>query len=437
MAGHWKSYSALTGLCLLAVCVASLEARENALAARTTSASGQFVIYSKDPTRRTNLAQRADEARAQWLQKIGSDGSYNHTIIIQDSIGSVKRRSNSNALTGIFEGDGGTMKVQVDIYDASVLRNQALEMEIYRALALDWIYRNHPPKAGRAFHSPPAWLLEGLCEEKRIKENGSPAGIYATLLKSENPPRIEDFLKAKPELMEATSLTLYRTQALALLRTLHQLPEGPKGLATFLDSLVENDPDLKGLLAAYPTLENSASRLGKLWTLSIARSSASKGTEPASIGETVRALKEMLDVSAPMDPKNPGLGKAMGAAAFPAIARSEGGPYLMRQKSAELMTLEFRAHPLLRPVIEEYRKITSQLAAKPKKNLTKQIEETGKILDLLLQRSGQVDDYLNWFEATQLDTLSENFLEVTSPPAAPRRTDPISLHLDAIENRGW
>ena len=110
---------------------------------------------------------------------------------------------------------------------------------------------------------------------------------------------------------------------------------------------------------------------------------------------------------------------------------------LMRQKSAEFMALEFRAHPLLKPVIEEYRKITSQLASKPKKNVDKQIDETGKILDLLLQRTGKVGDYLNWFEATQLDTLSENFLEVTSPPEAAKRTDPISAHLNAIEDRGW
>ncbi|MCK9588697.1 MAG: hypothetical protein M0Q93_04935 [Terrimicrobiaceae bacterium] len=437
MAGHWKTNTALTGLCLLAAFAAPLDARENTLPGKTTSASGQFVIYSKDAARRTNLAQRADEARTQWLQKIGGKGGAPPPIIIRDLIGAEKPRGNANVLTGVFEGDGGAMKVQTDIYDASVLRGQTLEREIYRALGLDWIYRNLPPKAGKAFHSPPPWLLEGLVEEKRIKANGSPEGIYATLLKSDHPPRIEDFLKAKPGLMDATSLTLYRTQALALLKTLQQLPEGPKGLGTFLDSLAENDASLKTLLAAYPSLENVPSRLGKLWTLSIARNSASKNVDPCSVGETMRALKELLDVSSPKDPKKPELGKATGAAAFPPLAKSEGGPYLMRQKSAEFMALEFRAHPLLRPVIEEYRKITTQLASKPKKNVDRQIEENGKILDLLLQRTGQVDDYLNWFEATQLDTLSENFLEVTSPPEAPKRTDPLSLHLDAIENRGW
>jgi hypothetical protein len=119
------------------------------------------------------------------------------------------------------------------------------------------------------------------------------------------------------------------------------------------------------------------------------------------------------------------------------MAKSEGGPYLMRQKSAELFTLEFRSHPLLKPVIEEYRKITTQLALKPRKNVDREIEENGKILDLLLQRTGQVDDYMNWFEATQLDTISENFLEISNPAAPEKRTDPITLHLDAIEERGW
>ncbi|MEI8310857.1 MAG: hypothetical protein WCH98_08885 [Verrucomicrobiota bacterium] len=435
MAGHWNN--PLTSLCLLALFAGASEAREAAFAGKSISASGQFVIYSKDATRRTNLAQRADEARAQWLQKIDSDDTSNHPIIIQDLIGSPKPRGNAGILTGIFEGDGGAMKVQTDIYDAAVFHGQALETEIYRALGLDRIYRNHPPKAGKAFHSPPAWLLEALAEERRIKESGPPEGVYATLLKSEHPPKIEDFLKAKPELMEATSLTLYRTQAVALIKALQQLPEGPKGLGAFLDSLAENDADIKSLLAAYPSLQNSPSRLGKIWTLSIARNSASKGVEPYSIGETARALHDLLDVSAEVDPKKTALGKVTGAAAFPPLAKSAGGPYLMRQKSAEFMALEFRAHPLLRPVIAEYRKITTELASKPKKNMTKQIDETGKILDLLLQRTGKVNDYLNWFEATQLDTLSENFLEVTSPPEAPKRTDPISAYLDAIENRGW
>lgn len=412
-------------------------ADDSPLGGRTTSPSGRFVIYSRDPARRTQLSKRAEAARATWSNRLGGEGNIPNPIIIQDLIGGPKPRGNPGAVTSVFEGDGSLLKVQTNIYDPSALRSRELDHEIYRALGLQWIYKDHSPKAGKPFLSPPAWLLEALAHDESMREEGIPDGVYAVLLRSERPPKLEEFLRAKPELMEATSLTLYRAQALALLKGLQGLPEGTAGFGRFLSSLTGEDGDLKPLLAAFPSLGNDAAQLGKIWTLAIARDSAGRGTQSLSVQETGRALKALLDVSAPLDPKKPELGNARGPSAFPLIARSEGGPFLMRQKSAALFALEFRAHPLIRPVIGEYRDITSLLAAKPRKNLDRRLEENGKILDLLLRRSGQTDDYMNWFEATQLDTVSENFLGITSPPAPEKRTDPISLHLDAIEQRGW
>lgn len=435
--GRNRFFAALAAGVLLAAAPSSPAAQESLLKGRTTTASGQFVVYAKDPSRRSMLAQRAEAARAVWNAKLEADGNWSHPIIIQDLIGTAKPRGNPNALTSIFEGDGGALKVQTSIYDPAVLRGQLFEWEIFRALGLEWIYRTAPLKAGKSFRSPPVWLLEGLTEEERIRESGTPAGVYATLLRSEQPPKLDDFLRAKPELMEATSLTLYRTQALALLRTLRGLPEGGKGLATFLSSLAGEDSDLQALLAAFPSLQNDPARLGKLWTLAIARDSASRKFDALTISETSRSIKSLLDLSAPTDPKKPELGNTTGPAAIPLIARGEGGSYLMRQKSAELYALEFRAHPLLKPVIEEYRKITSDLAKKPRRNVDKQIAENQKIFDLLLQRTGQVEDYMNWFEATQLDSLSEDFFPAVSPVVEEKRSDPISLHLDAVETRGW
>ncbi|MEI6033804.1 MAG: hypothetical protein WCS65_05935 [Verrucomicrobiae bacterium] len=429
--------SALIASGLLASAAHAPAVPDSPLSGRTTSSSGHFVIYSKDAVRRSLIAQRADAARTAWNAKLGPDESGARPIIIQDLIGSVKPRGNPNAVTTIFVGDGGALKVQTCLYDSSVLRGQALSGEIYRALGLEWIYRNHPLKAGKPFRSPPIWLLEALAEEDRLRQDGTPAGVYAALLQSERPPKLEDFLRAKPELMEATSLTLYRTEALAFLKALLGLPEGGRGLGSFLSSLAQEDSDMKSLLAAFPSLGNDPSRLGKLWTLAIARGSAGKGAEPLSVGETSRALKSLLDIFAPPDPKKPKTVAATGAAALSAIAQSDGGPFLMRQKSADLFALEYRAHPLLKPVIAEYRSIAAQLAQKPRKNVSRQVEENGKIFDLLLQRAGQVDDYMNWFEATQLDTLSDNFLKISSPAAPEKRRDALSLHLDEIEDRGW
>ena len=86
----------MRALCLLALFAAGAEAREKALAGKSTTASGQFVIYSNDATRRTNLARRADEARSQWLQKVGDDETSSHPIIIQDLIGAAKPHGSAN-----------------------------------------------------------------------------------------------------------------------------------------------------------------------------------------------------------------------------------------------------------------------------------------------------------------------------------------------------
>ena len=52
----------------------------------------------------------------------------------------------------------------------------------------------------------------------------------------------------------------------------------------------------------------------------------------------------------------------------------------------------------------------------------------------------EIDDYMNWFEATQLETRSGIFAEYLNAAdkmraAAPRRHDPLSIYLDALEQQ--
>lgn len=404
---------------------------------RSTSSSGQFVVYSIDPEWRTAASRRADEARREWIKWMGDSGDWTHPIIVQDLRRSARPAGNPRAVTAIFEADGGALKVQTDIYDASVLAGEAYETEIFRALGLEQIYRKKPLKAGKPFRQIPSWMSEGMGEDLRVERNGTPDGVYAALLRSDRPPRLDEFLKAKPELMEATSLALYRTQALALLKALRQQPEGGAGLAAYVESLDDGDGGIKAILAGFPSLKGDPAQLAKIWTLAIARGSTPHRLDPLSIPETSRALDAILDIAGPVDPKNPEAGMVRGPAALPAIARGNGGAFLMRQKAAEFLSLEYRAHPVMRPVITEYRMIASVLADKPKKNVANRIEENQKITLLLQKKTDNVADYLNWFEATQIDTLSDGVLNISEPPSVPRRTDPLTQHLDAIEQRGW
>ena len=438
MAGIRNIHS-LTGwvLSLLLAGLSTLPAKDPIRTTKTESVSGNFVVYSPDSSRRMALARRAEEAGAEWNRWLPQEGDAAPAIIIQDLIGSSRPKGGLPAVTRIFEGDGGSQKVQIDIFDISLVPSQMFETEIFRARALQTIYRNQTVLAGKPFRSPPAWLVEGLAESMRVKENGTPDGVYSAILRSEHPPRIDDFLKAKPELMEATSLSLYRTQAMSLVQALAHFPEGGHGLAKFLESLATADAGMKSLLAAYPSLANDPSRLSKIWTLSLARGSTAKHIQLLSIKETDRSLSTILDISAPIDPKKPTTVASKGAAALPMVARGAGGPFVMRQKSSELLSLEMRSHPLLKPIVEEYRNIASLLATKPKKDVTKRLEEIGKIRNLLNQRSDRVDDYMNWFEATKLNSPSGEFPNISTPMQVPARTDPITTYLNAIEQRGW
>jgi hypothetical protein len=52
----------------------------------------------------------------------------------------------------------------------------------------------------------------------------------------------------------------------------------------------------------------------------------------------------------------------------------------------------------------------------------------------------EIDDYLNWFEATQMNSGSGNFtgylkaVDQLQVPA-PRRHDPLSVYVDALEDQ--
>ena len=84
--------------------------------------------------------------------------------------------------------------------------------------------------------------------------------------------------------------------------------------------------------------------------------------------------------------------------------------------------------------------IASQLAAKPGKNLETRIRKNIQLQQAVVKRAGEMEDYLNWFEATRLDTPSREFDSHSDPRTSFlsfRRNDAVSRYLDYFEARGW
>jgi hypothetical protein len=99
-----------------------------------------------------------------------------------------------------------------------------------------------------------------------------------------------------------------------------------------------------------------------------------------------------------------------------------------------------QANPVLRPVAREYQQIAALLARGKRRGIAKRLTRLQNTREQLSARMSDVDDYMNWFEATQLPARSGEFsdyLRAASQPRAtsPRRRDPISVYLDTLEDQ--
>ena len=406
---------------------------------RSVSSSQQFVIYHSDRGLRSRLAQRAEDLKNHWLRRLRLSDDWKSPIIIQ--VLAIGRRDSPRIRTALYESDGGASKIQIDVGDTAALKGSDFDLEIYRALFLEFGYRNVLAKAGKALHQPPAWLVEGLFEDVIAREEGIAVSVYERLINAKDSPDLTAFLKERPEMLDATSHAIYRAKALGLLRALLSSPDGAKHLADYCANLASLNPsDGAELLQKFPSLVDNPVMLSKLWTLSLADASAANRVTPLSVKETDRRLTLILEITAPMNPAKPDGGTLNGPEALPALAKSKTGRYLVRQKAEELLRLEIRAHPLIRPIVQEYRLIASELAAKPKKKVEVRIRKNLQLQQAVVKRADEMEDYLNWFEAAQLSTPSKEFdsaVDAQSNALTFHRNDTMSRYLDDIEVRGW
>ena len=110
------------------------------------------------------------------------------------------------------------------------------------------------------------------------------------------------------------------------------------------------------------------------------------------------------------------------------------------QLKRDLMFLIPQTNPVLRPIGRDYQEITALLARGKRRGVAKRLSRLDLTRQQLAARMSEIDDYMNWFEATQMNSGSGNFsgylkaVDQSQLPA-PRRHDPLSLYVDALEDQ--
>jgi|GEM_PF-1645495 len=446
---------------------------------RTYAEGSPFNIWGGTRNQRSNLFSAAGLVRRALIDALHLPDQWTYDIVIQlrEPL-SAGTDSRLPVWTTIAQVEGG-FRIEINV----VPRRQAVPGPLLRENLVRAILADAVLKGKKSFNlegaplPPPDWLLHGTIALMDYRELGRMSDTFSRVFRLGRVLSVQDILNGDPAGMDSVSLTLYRVSCGGLLMMLLEQPSGPEHLAKLLPSLAVGGTDHAQLIEqTFPALSGSSNSLSKWWSLQIAALSQPGLDEVQKPAETEKLLAEALILHftppAPVEKRaNPlkklftrGKDKVEGekaaapaAAPLPAPAAEScditefarvlslpDSGSVFNQADLALTRLMLRAHPVYRPIIQEYQDSLRLLAkGKSSKTLSATFARLATTRQKLAENLRAIENHLDWYEATQTTVPSgafEDYLrtadELEKP--LPPRNDAISRYLDEVgaeENR--
>ena len=402
--------------------------------AHSASTSRQFIVYGADIRVRGALCDLAERTKRNLLRLLELRDNWKTPLVINLDY----PQANLPELPASrfeFSQIGSGLKLQLNLLITSDLNGQEVQRDLLRAILIEMMYRERTNvAAGTRYAAPPDWLLDGVLQLAPGQDRAGAAQLLETMIEANRIDPVDEIVEQKRELLEPPSRKIHDAYALALVQLLLDSPKGKQKLLKYVQDLPEAPTDsVADLRAHFPnTLGRSSS---KWWSLSVARLSATDRYAVLSAAETAKRLDQLLRLSI----RGPdGKMQEFDFSDFENYRKLRASRGVLRQRTQEFLLLAARAHPTYRPVVQECYDVASLLARGKTKKLSQRMTRLTSYRALVESQGRDMDDYLNWFEATQLKTMSGAFSEILKAASEeevtpPRRRDPISVYLDSIE----
>jgi hypothetical protein len=402
-----------------------------ALPAHSVSPSRQFVIYGADAALRGTISELAEQTKINLLALLRQRDEWKTAVIInlqpqQANLPEIPPTDLRVSQTGFGA------KLQLDLTVCQNLDGSLIERQLLRGILLEMIYRNEGDLApGATLVEPPDWLVEGALALTPGREREV---VVAALSATDKGKSLEEFLGQRFDLLDSAGRMLYRAYSIALVQLL--LDEGGRAcLAQYIANLshASNDP-VADLKARFPQLRED---LETKWRSTVARLGKHQTYQLLTFAESDRRLDELLQIKISDGSRNREQPKTVDLSELARRKASRDEKAAVNQLSKALLLLIGTAHPVLRPVAREYQQIAALLARGKRRGIAKRLSHLDGTRKELAARIGEIDDYMNWFEATQMERESgvfNDYLKAASQSevSAPRRRDPLSVYLDAL-----
>jgi hypothetical protein len=424
--------------CLLAVGAAAIffsaDLRTLALPPleRSVSTSRQFIVYSGDARVRAAVCNVAERAKSSVLALLQQSDQWKTPIVVNAQGPQANLPELPVAALNLSQ-TGFGLKLQLDLTIGAEVEAPAIERELLRAILVEIVYRREPNlPAGTAYVQPPEWLVEGI---QAWGSQLGPAEFGAPLRNTVSARKVvslQDFLRQRPDLLDSPSREVYRSYSYALVSLL----KNGKELAKFIADLSEAPADtFSDLIAHFKILGGSIENAERVWNTRVAQLATSNGYESFTVSETERRLETLLHFQFPKSKQPENFWKLE---QYPDFIRLPNRAAVLNALSENLMVLGVRANPVCRPVILEYQQIAFTLARGKTSGIGRRLARLSNAREKLISRVQEIDDYMNWFEATQSSARSGTFIEylkAVEETATTHRHDAISIYLDSIENQ--
>jgi hypothetical protein len=398
----------------------------------SVSPSREFVIYGADAALRGAVSDFAERTKADLLVLLRQRDNWTVQIVVnlQPQQANLPEVPPADVR---FSQTGFGLKLQLDLTVSEKIDTSLIERELLRAILLEMMYRKESHiAAGTVFVEPPDWLLDGVLA---LAPGRDRAYLIEALTTANKTVTLETFLRQRPGLLDSTGRTLYRAYSFALVQMLIDGKEGPARLAQYIGHLPDasNEP-LANLRAHFPFLVSDAEGS---WQLSLHQLRNFQTYEMFTFAESEQRLVELLRIKVSEANKPPKL------AALDDLAKHKISPnekMALSQVSRDLLVFVAQANPVLRPIAREYQQIAALLARGKRRGIAKRLSHLDATRKQLAARMSDIDDYMNWFEATQIKKGSGDFTDYLkavdeSQLSASKRHDPLSVYIDALEDQ--
>ena len=402
--------------------------------AQSVSASKQFRVYCDDTAMRVQVASFVESIKQEVLKVLNEADRWKTPIVVLLAPPPTADGVVPPSSVRVFEVETG-MKIQIDVALRGNLAEAQFPRQIVRALLLELACRI-PQRAGAPVPDPPPWLVAGILAQIESVRNGTDSDVYRTLVDINRHPSLQDFLSATAFARSPAAQGYQSACSLALVRLLMEMPNGRSRLGALVRNISRASTDrLAELRRFFPELGQDDATTEKWWTLSLAKLSAAERFKGLTLAESDERLTESLSAVLPGDDSQ----TTYSVGDFKAFLKSPHRVQIVDRINQSLILLQAGAHPLLRPVVDEYANILAELARGKTRNLEKRIAEAEDYRKSVVERAREIADYLNWYEATQITARSDAFsgyLRMAAELASQKRhhkDDPIDRYLDSVE----